>query len=82
MSALDLPAFDLPQKATSRPLSVGAWLNVAALVWNTVCWNGMLVMNRLVDLLLRLDFAIIAHLFSALRCGQGSGHETEIVEQV
>ena len=42
----------------------------------------MLVMNRLVDLLLRLDFAIIAHLFSALRCGQGSGHETEIVEQV
>ena len=82
MSALDLPAFDLPQKATSKPSSVGAWLNVAALVWNTVCWNGMLVMNRLVDLLLRPDFAIIAHLFSALGRGQGSGCENEGVERV
>ena len=42
----------------------------------------MLVMNRLVDLLLRPDFAIIAHLFSALVRGQGSGCEKEGDEQV
>ena len=42
----------------------------------------MLVMNRLVDLLLRPDFAIIAHLFSALGRGQGSGCEKEGVERV
>lgn len=30
--AVDLPAFDLPQNATSAPQSSGHWLSLAALV--------------------------------------------------
>ncbi|MNE99220.1 hypothetical protein D3C80_1978660 [compost metagenome] len=38
-SALDLPALERPAKATSRPLSSGHWLTLAALMRKEACWH-------------------------------------------